>query len=144
MDRDKVAKEVEQRLREGGVKDTTVKVDDRGVTLDLENIQFAPDSTELLEGEQQKLNQIAEILRRYPNRDLLITGHTALAGTEEGRQRLSEQRARVVGNYLLNRDIRDPEQIITQGKGADEPIADNSTIEGMRRNRRVEITILEN
>lgn len=144
MDRDKVAEEVEQRLREGGVKDTTVKVDDRGVTLDLENIQFAPDSTELLEGEQQKLNQIAEILRRYPNRDLLVTGHTALAGTEEGRQRLSEQRARVVGNYLLNRDIRDPEQIITQGKGAEEPIADNSTIEGMRRNRRVEITILEN
>jgi len=144
MDRDKVAEEVEQRLRENGVKDTTVKVDDRGVTLDLENIQFAPDSTELLEGEQQKLNQIAEILRRYPDRDLLITGHTALAGTQEGRQRLSEQRARVVGNYLLDRDIRDPEQIITQGKGAEEPIADNSTIEGMRKNRRVEITILEN
>ncbi len=144
MDRDKIAEEVERRLREDGVEDTRVKVDDRGVTIDLENIQFAPDSTELLEGEQQKLNQIAEILKRYPDRDLLITGHTAMAGTEEGRQRLSEQRARVVGAYLLNRDIREPEQIITQGKGATEPIADNSTPEGMRRNRRVEITILEN
>jgi len=144
MDRDRVAEEVEKRLKEDGVSDATVKVDDRGVTIDLENIQFAPDSTELLEGEQQKLRRIAEILRRYSDRDLLITGHTALAGSEEGRQQLSQQRARVVGNYLLSRGIRDPEQIITQGKGATVPIADNSTVEGMRRNRRVEITILEN
>lgn len=144
MDRDKVAEEVEKRLKEDGIKDARVKIDDRGVTIDLEDIQFAPDSTELLEGEQQKLKRIAEILRRYSDRDLLITGHTALAGSEEGRQQLSQQRARVVGNYLLSRDIREPEQIITQGKGATEPIADNSTEEGMRRNRRVEITILEN
>lgn len=144
MDREKIAEEVEKRLREDGVKDTRVKVDERGVTLDLENIQFAPDSTELLQGEQQKLNRIAEILRKYSDRDLLITGHTALAGTQAGRQQLSQQRARVVGNYLLNRGIREPEQIIIQGKGAQEPIADNSTPEGMRRNRRVEITILEN
>ncbi|MFW5711473.1 MAG: OmpA family protein [bacterium] len=144
MDRDKIAEEVEKRLREDGVRDTRVKVDERGVTIDLENIQFAPDSTELLTGEQEKLNRIAEILRRYPDRDLLITGHTAMAGTQEGRMQLSQQRARVVGNYLLGRDIREPEQIIIQGKGAQEPIADNSTPEGMRRNRRVEITILEN
>ena len=144
MDRDKIAEEVEKRLREDGVRDTSVKVDERGVTIDLENIQFAPDSTELLAGEQEKLNRIAEILRRYPDRDLLVTGHTALAGTQEGRMQLSQQRARIVGNYLLSRGIREPEQIIIQGKGAQEPIADNSSPEGMRRNRRVEITILEN
>jgi outer membrane protein OmpA-like peptidoglycan-associated protein len=94
--------------------------------------------------EQEKLDRIGEILRQYPDRDILITGHTALAGTAEGRQQLSEQRAASVGQYLLETDVRDPSRLLYRGVGAREPIADNATDEGMRRNRRVEITLLEN
>ena len=114
------------------------------MTINLENIQFAPDSTELLPGEVEKLERIAEILQSYPDRHLLITGHTAMAGTPEGRVQLSRERANAVAGFLLEREIRQPEEIMTEGKGAQEPVADNSTSEGMRRNRRVEITILEN
>jgi outer membrane protein OmpA-like peptidoglycan-associated protein len=144
MDKDKVADEIDKKIQQDQVPDTRVRVDEKGVTIELDNIKFAPDSARLLESEKDKLDRIAEILRSYPDRHLQITGHTALAGTPAGRQQLSEQRARIVADYLLEKGVREPKEVITEGKGAREPIADNSTPEGMRKNRRVEITILEN
>ncbi|MFW5769781.1 MAG: OmpA family protein, partial [Spirochaetota bacterium] len=144
LDRGKAAADIRRRLEEEGY-DTGVTETEKGVTITLENIQFLPDSSVLIESEQKKLTLIADILRKeYPERDLLITGHTALAGTPEGRQTLSERRAAAVANFFLSLGVRDEEEMITQGMGAREPVADNSTERGMRRNRRVEITILEN
>jgi outer membrane protein OmpA-like peptidoglycan-associated protein len=57
---------------------------------------------------------------------------------------LSIDRARTVADYLLSKNVRSADRIVIRGYGAEAPIADNSTEEGMRRNRRVEITILEN
>jgi outer membrane protein OmpA-like peptidoglycan-associated protein len=144
MNRDKVVEEIQNSIKEQGIEDTTVRPDERGVTITLENIQFPPDSSELIKSERQKIMKIGQILKKYPERDILITGHTALAGTPEGRQQLSEERAKVVGEFLLELGIRVPDRLIYRGMGAREPIADNSTEFGMRQNRRVEITILEN
>ncbi len=143
LDRDALRTEIERDLEERGVEDTRVASDDDGVTISLENIQFAPDSDELLLSERAKLDAIAEILLRYPDRDIMVTGHTALAGTEAGRRQLSERRAQVVGQYLLDSGVRTTDQIMTRGFGAQRPVADNDTAEGRRRNRRVEITIME-
>jgi outer membrane protein OmpA-like peptidoglycan-associated protein len=49
-----------------------------------------------------------------------------------------------VADYLIEKGVREADRIIVRGFGADNPVADNATPEGMRRNRRVEITILEN
>ncbi len=144
MDRERVAEEIRRSIEENKIPDATVRSDAEGVTITLENIQFHPDSDEMLPGEKAKLDQIAEILKRYPDRDLLITGHTALAGTAAGRQELSERRARVVGDYLLRLGVRDRTRMTFRGVGATQPIADNSSEAGMRRNRRVEIKLLEN
>jgi len=144
MDRDQVAEDVERQIEKDGVQDTRVSIDDRGVTINLEDIRFAPDSADLLRSEIGKLERIAEILRRYPDRHLLVTGHTALAGTAAGRRQLSLDRANTVAEFFLERGVRSPDQVLTEGKGATEPVADNDTPEGMRKNRRVEITILEN
>ncbi|WP_455383286.1 OmpA family protein [Salinispira pacifica] len=144
MDRAKIADDIRGTLKNLGVQDTEVKTDDKGVTISLENIQFLPDSSVLTDSEKLKIRHIADILKRYSDRDILITGYTALAGTEEGRQRLSEERAAAVGQYLLDLGARTREHMIYRGMGAKNPVADNSTPEGMRRNRRVEITILEN
>lgn len=144
MDRTRVAEEVRRDLDELGFEDQEVVEDERGVTIRLDNILFPADSDFLRETEKEKLRGIAEILRRYPERDILIGGHTALAGTELGRQQLSEARAAAVANYLLELGVRERDQMILRGFGATEPIADNSTEAGRRRNRRVEITILEN
>ncbi|MFP4010509.1 MAG: OmpA family protein [Spirochaetaceae bacterium] len=144
LDRERVREEVERDIEDLDVEDASVATDEDGVTITLDNIRFPPDSAELIEPERQKLRRIAEILRKYPDRDILITGHTALAGTEQGRQELSEQRAAAVGNFLIEEGTRNRERLLFRGVGAREPVADNSTEEGMRKNRRVEITIMEN
>jgi outer membrane protein OmpA-like peptidoglycan-associated protein len=144
LDKEAVAGEIQKEIEEKGLEDTDVKVDEEGITITLENINFPPDSAYLWPEERKKLDKIAEILQRYPDRDLLIVGHTALAGTEAGRKKLSEDRARAVGEYLLSKDVRKENQIMYRGMGAAQPIADNQTEAGRRRNRRVEIKILEN
>ena len=133
-----------KRSRRPRSRTPEVTVSEEGITVSLQNVQFLPDSAILRDSEREKLDFIAEILGRYPARDILVTGHTALAGTAEGRQWLSEERARVVGEYLLSTGMRRADQIVTRGVGAREPLADNTTEAGMRKNRRVEITILEN
>ncbi len=144
LNRVQVAEDIRRELEGKGYRDTGVRVDEEGVTISLENIQFRPDSAVLLDSEKKKLLAIADILRNYPDRDLMITGHTALAGTAAGRQILSEQRAAAVAQFLLSTGVKGEEQIMTRGMGATRPIADNSTEAGMKRNRRVEITIMEN
>ncbi len=144
MDRSLIAAEVRRDLDELGFEDQDVVEDERGVTIRLDNILFPPDSPLLRASEKEKLDGIAEILRRYPERDILISGHTALAGTEAGRMQLSQERAAAVAGYLLELGVRDRDQMILRGFGATVPVADNATEAGRRRNRRVEITILEN
>jgi outer membrane protein OmpA-like peptidoglycan-associated protein len=144
MDKNKIAREILEELERLDIRDTSVRVDDQGITISLENIQFEADSAALREGEKQKLDKIAEILRRYPDRDILVGGHTALAGTAVMRAELSLERASAVADYLLSKNVRSQDRVVVRGYGAERPLGDNSTEEGRRRNRRVEITILEN
>lgn len=144
MDRTQIVQEIREDLDRLGFEDQVVVEDERGVTIRLDNIQFPPDSAYLWDSEKEKLRAVGEILANYSDRDILITGHTALAGTERGRLQLSQERAASVGNYLLELGIRARDQMILKGVGATEPVADNATEEGRRQNRRVELTILEN
>jgi outer membrane protein OmpA-like peptidoglycan-associated protein len=146
LDREQVAEDIARQLEERGVEDTTVVAEEEGVTLNLQNIQFEPNSALLRESELAKLRQIGEILKDYPERDILITGHTARVPgyTEQDHQLLSEQRAVAVADYLLSLGALRSLQVTTQGMGHREPLSDNDTEQGRRQNRRVEITILEN
>lgn len=142
MDREELAGQVRDAV--AGLKDVTVTSDERGVTIGLENIQFIADSARLLPGEDAKIQSIAKILSGIPDRDIMISGHTALAGTAAARASLSRERATVVAEMLIALGARDPEKVTVIGYGAERPIADNTTETGRSRNRRVEITILEN
>ena len=142
MNRAEMLREIAEEIRE--IPNTSVRISDEGVVISLENIQFSADSAILMPSEMPKLELVAEILMRYPDRDILVGGHTALARTAEGRLRLSQERAQSVANYFLERNIREPGRMVVRGFGAEQPIADNSTEQGMAQNRRVEITILEN
>ena len=126
-----------------GIENVTVKQSDKGLTLSIENIKFKADSAVLEESEKEKLSQIARILEAYPTNDILVSGHTALAGTAKVRQKLSEQRAEAVANYLIQLGVKDRYHVFTQGFGASKPIASNNTESGKAKNRRVEITILD-
>ena len=141
MKRQEIQQEIQQQLQDSGLEDTEVDTAVEGVRINLEHILFHPDTDQLLPGEEEKVTSIAAILKRYNHRDKLVIGHTAHVGTETGRQQLSERRAEVVALLLQRAGI---EKIITQGMGSQFPVADNTTPEGRRKNRRVEIIILEN
>jgi outer membrane protein OmpA-like peptidoglycan-associated protein len=144
MDKEKIAEEIAEDISRLDIPDVSVRVDDEGITISLDNIQFQADTAIMLPGEREKLDKIIDILRRYEERDILVSGHTALAGTAEGRQRLSTERAAVVAGHIIGQKARTPDRVVVRGYGADRPLGDNSTEEGRRKNRRVEITILEN
>jgi outer membrane protein OmpA-like peptidoglycan-associated protein len=146
LDKAKAQREIQQQIQEKKIEGASVRAVPEGVTITLENVNFPPNSDSLLPGEQEKLRRIAEILASYPDRDILVTGHTAgVAGyTAEQHQALSEQRARAAGNFLLSLGARKPSQLTIRGMGDRVPAADNRTEEGRKKNRRVEITILEN
>jgi len=144
LNREQLAEEITEEIKRLAIPDVNVRTVDEGVSISLEDIGFYPDSADMLPGELTKLDKIAEILKRYPERDILVGGHTALAGTSEGRMKLSTERAKAVTDYLLSKNVRTADRIVIRGYGAEKPIADNSTEEGRRKNRRVEITILEN
>jgi len=144
MDKEKMAEEIAEDIDRLGIPDVSVRVVDEGITISLDDIQFQADTAIMLPGEKEKLDKISEILKRYQERDILVGGHTALAGTAEGRRKLSSERAAVVADYLIARKARSADRVVVRGYGADKPLADNRTEEGKRKNRRVEITILEN
>jgi len=141
--RDEVAAELAAMIEENEMTNISIETRPEGITIILFDIGFTPDSTQLLESERVKLRAIANILRNIPNVRLLISGHTALAGTAEGRRRISQGRAQIVADYLVSLGACRANNVVTVGYGSDRPIADNTTAEGMAANRRVEIVILE-
>ena len=143
MDKEKIAGMLDKNIRDMGISNTTVEKTDEGITISLENIQFEADSAHLLPAEKEKIEKIGKLLSNYPDYELLISGHTALAGKAEDRQVLSEQRAAAVANYLIELGVREQHHVFTRGFGAEKPIAPNTTEANMARNRRVEITVLE-
>jgi outer membrane protein OmpA-like peptidoglycan-associated protein len=146
LDKEKVAADIQKQLAERGVPDTSVRTEETGVTVTLENVQFEANSAILLASEKAKLRAIGEILSKYADRDLAVGGHTARAGsyTDQQHQELSELRARAVADYLLSIGAARADQLTARGYGYSRPLADNATEQGRRINRRVEITILEN
>ena len=124
------------------LKDTTISNDPRGISISLENLHFEADKATLLSGDETRLDQIATVLKRYPDRNILILGHTAQVGTVESQVTLSVERARTIVDSLKKRGI-EARRLLFEGRGGSEPIADNSTEQGKAQNRRVQIIILD-
>jgi outer membrane protein OmpA-like peptidoglycan-associated protein len=120
----------------------SVKEEARGTVIVLPgSVLFTSGQYELMPEAQQKLAMVADTLApQAMNHDITVEGHTDSKGPPETNQVLSENRARVVMDYLISRGI--PARSITSvGIGQMRPMADNSTAEGRANNRRVEIII---
>ncbi|MCK4798530.1 MAG: OmpA family protein [Spirochaetes bacterium] len=143
MDKDKIVEDLKEQLDEEEIEDIRVEKDAKGIKISLENLHFNPDSSELLPAETNRLQKIAKILKKYIDKGIMIIGHTTDKGTEKGRLKLSVERAKVIVNFLIDLDAINVVKSSFGGKGGTEPIADNKTEEGMKRNRRAEIYILE-
>jgi outer membrane protein OmpA-like peptidoglycan-associated protein len=142
-ERERIVEIINTELEEKNITDTEVRASDEGITISLNNIQILPDSTELTEVEKQKLQNIAAILNEFSDRRVLVGGHTALAGSAEGRMRVSFDRAQAVADYLIGIGSRTRDEITVRGYGAEQPLGDPATPEGRALNRRVEITLLD-
>ena len=144
FNREVVSESLLSDLSEYGLEDIQVRKDVKGVTIVLDNILFTADSAYLWPTEKEKIERIGSILSNFPDNDVLITGHTARVGTEESSQILSEARALAVFKFLKGIGDRDYNSLLYRGQGSLVPLADNATEQGREKNRRVEITILEN
>jgi outer membrane protein OmpA-like peptidoglycan-associated protein len=116
---------------------------DRRVEITLVNedyytIQFMPDSAELPETEKDKLRELAAVLSRYPDVELLAAGYAE--EVEGNRMRISTERARAAADFLRLSGFRFG-KITVRGYGAEKPPEDNAPVEGNALNRRVEIII---
>ena len=104
-------------------------------------ITFAFNSYQVQPQFQATLNEVAQTLNAYPATMIDVLGHTDSVGSDEYNQRLSEQRAQAVANYLTARGVNRV-RIATRGYGETMPIADNATEAGRAANRRVEIKVV--
>lgn len=129
-----------QQLREQ-MSDMDAKQTDRGTVLTLSGVVFETDKAELKSGAERNLSQLADYLRRNPDKNIRVEGFTDSTGSAEYNQALSERRALEVARALQNQGIS-PDRISTRGLGQDYPVATNATPAGRQQNRRVEITIL--
>ena len=106
-------------------------------------ILFGYDSSTLQPQAKTNINKLAAILKKYPDSNILVTGHTDSDGAEEYNQTLSEQRAKAVSDYSMYQGISSS-RLSVIGLGENEPVSSNETVEGKRLNRRVEIAIFAN
>jgi len=107
----------------------------RGVNFDFDAAEIRGDAAVILD-------EAIEILKRNPDRQIVIEGHTDWTGPEEYNQSLSENRAEAVKSYLVESGVEES-RLSTVGYGESQPVAPNDTRDGRSRNRRVEMKVLE-
>ena len=109
----------------------------------LQNINFETGKSELLPESFGPLDEVGAILRKWPELQIEVGGHTDSRGSRAKNQTLSEERAASVRNYLLGKftDIV-PAQLTAKGYGLTKPIAPNNNALNMAKNRRVEFVVL--
>ena len=143
MKKDEIIEELKNNLKEKNLDNIEVKKDEKGIKLSIDNVQFDPNSAELLPAEKSRLDKISEVLKKFKNNPILIEGHTTDRGSKKERDDLSLERARSVADYLIEKDSIDPENTSCIGRGGEVPLESNETMKGRIKNRRVEIYILE-
>jgi len=137
--KDKQEAELREKLKNSGVG---VQSDGNDIKLVLPgNISFDSGSAALRADFYQSLNQVAESLRQYPQTQVRVVGHTDSTGSAALNEKLSNDRARTVRDYLSAQGV-EPTRLEYMGVGPSQPIADNKTAAGRAENRRVEIKII--
>ena len=108
------------------------------VTFD-SGILFATGKSTLNATSKDALTKFSKILVANPTMDITILGHTDNVGSLDTNQKLSQNRAQAVADFLKSQNVSPTQLKDILGKNYADPIADNSTVEGKRANRRVEV-----
>ena len=133
----------QEKLLRDQLANTPVEVERVGDQIKLvmpESITFATGSAALNSAATGSLTAVADVLAKYTDTTITVSGHTDNTGTDAINNPLSQQRAQSVAGFLTNRSVA-ANRISTMGYGSRMPVASNTTVEGRAKNRRVEITI---
>lgn len=133
----------QQRALEAELSGTGVGVARQGDTLVLRmpsDVTFATNQSNLDSRFLPVLDDVARVLQEYDRSMVDVIGHTDSSGGDAINQPLSERRASSVASYLIDRGVI-RERLYVAGNSSRNPIADNTTVDGKAKNRRVEILI---
>lgn len=122
-----------------------VPVDEYGCPLPpervLHDVTFKFNSSDLTDQAKTILDKEAAYLKKYPDTHYQLVGYTDSTGNATYNVWLSKQRADSVMNYLVRQGVKS-QRLSTLGMGPKDPIADNATLEGRMKNRRVEVEMV--
>jgi outer membrane protein OmpA-like peptidoglycan-associated protein len=112
----------------------------RGLVITMADVLFDTGKYELRSGTREQLAKLSGVLLGHPGLFLEIEGHTDSTGSDDLNQRLSEQRASTVRDYLVTQGMP-ADNITAKGLGKSTPVASNDTPSGRQKNRRVELVV---
>ena len=113
---------------------------DKTTWFNFDRLNFATGSASILPESGEQLNNIAAILKAYPNVNVKVGGYTDNTGDPAANRTLSQQRADAVRQALTAKGI-DPKRMVAEGYGSDHPVGDNATEEGRAMNRRIALRV---
>ncbi|MCU7490785.1 MAG: OmpA family protein [Ignavibacteria bacterium] len=126
------------------IEDAKVERVGEGINITFDSgILFAVNSASLQPKAKESVQKLADVLKKYPDTNVIIEGNTDNTGSEALNQKLSEKRAKAVSDYVTTLGVSSS-RLTTVGKGESNPVASNDTPEGRAKNRRVEIGIVAN
>lgn len=136
---DKQAAEIERDLEGAEVERVG-----EGILITFDSgLLFATNSYQINSTTRANLKELADVLKKYEDTEILIQGHTDATGGDDLNQKLSENRARSVEQELVGKGVAKG-RLITMGLGETQPVASNATTAGRQQNRRVEVAIVAN
>lgn len=105
------------------------------------DVEFDTNKSIIKKGYYKDIDDLAGVMKQYPNLNVVIEGHTDDVGKAAYNTKLSQKRAEAVKKYMVEKGGIDANRIKAQGFGEDKPIASNKTEEGRQKNRRVEAAV---
>jgi outer membrane protein OmpA-like peptidoglycan-associated protein len=112
----------------------------RGLIVSMSDVLFDTGQYSLKSGAREKLAKVAGILIAYPGLNIEVGGYTDNVGGDEMNQKLSENRASAVRDYLVQQGVTN-NSVGAKGFGNTEPVASNENSSGRQENRRVELVV---
>ena len=122
------------------LSELNARATDRGFVVTLGDVLFATGGSTLRGGTPGNLNKLAAFLAKYPDRTVVIEGHTDSVGTADSNLGLSQRRADSVKSYLVGQGVEST-RLTATGMGEGSPSASNDSVTGRQQNRRVEVII---
>ena len=112
----------------------------RGLISNMGDVLFETSKYELKPAARERLARVSGILLAYPSLNVAVEGYTDSTGSDDFNQKLSEQRAEAVRDYLVQAGVADA-AVTARGFGKAEPVAPNDSADGRQKNRRVELVV---